>query len=127
MRKISLISFMMLIVSTSTFAGGLLTNTNQHAAFLRMLSRGATTEIDGALSNPAGLAFLPNDGFHMSLSIQSAFQTRNIDASFLTYKGFGGMDPNTGKPILIPSDKPFTKYYKGKAAGTGYSQHLCCV
>ena len=41
MRKFSLISFMMLIVSTSTFAGGLLTNTNQHAAFLRMLSRGA--------------------------------------------------------------------------------------
>ena len=74
---------MMLIVSTSTFAGGLLTNTNQHAAFLRMLSRGATTEIDGALSNPAGLAFLPNDGFHMSLSIQSAFQTRNIDACLL--------------------------------------------
>lgn len=47
----------MLIVSIPTFAGGLLTNTNQHAAFLRMLSRGATFEIDGALSNPAGLAF----------------------------------------------------------------------
>ena len=31
----------------------------------RMLSRGATTEIDGALSNPAGLAFLPKDGFHV--------------------------------------------------------------
>ena len=96
MRKFSLISFMMLIVSTSTFAGGLLTNTNQHAAFLRMLSRGATTEIDGALSNPAGLAFLPNDGFHMSLSIQSAFQTRNIDASC---EGLG-----------------LTKYYEGKAS-----------
>ena len=96
MRKISLISFMMLIVSTSTFAGGLLTNTNQHAAFLRMLSRGATTEIDGALSNPAGLAFLPNDGFHMSLSIQSAFQTRNIDASC---EGLG-----------------LNKYYEGKAS-----------
>lgn len=96
MRKFSLISFMMLIVSTSTFAGGLLTNTNQHAAFLRMLSRGATTEIDGALSNPAGLAFLPNDGFHMSLSIQSAFQTRNIDASC---EGLG-----------------LNKYYKGKAS-----------
>ena len=95
MRKFSLISFMMLIVSTSTFAGGLLTNTNQHAAFLRMLSRGATTEIDGALSNPAGLAFLPNDGFHMSLSIQSAFQTRNIDASC---EGLG-----------------LNKYYEGKA------------
>lgn len=96
MRKISLISFMMLIVSTSTFAGGLLTNTNQHAAFLRMLSRGATTEIDGALSNRAGLAFLPNDGFHMSLSIQSAFQTRNIDASC---EGLG-----------------LNKYYEGKAS-----------
>lgn len=87
---------MLLIVSTSTFAGGLLTNTNQHAAFLRMLSRGATTEIDGALSNPAGLAFLPNDGFHMSLSIQSAFQTRNIDASC---EGLG-----------------LNKYYEGKAS-----------
>ena len=41
------------------------TNTNQHAAFLRMLSRGATFEIDGALSNPAGLAFLPNPEFRI--------------------------------------------------------------
>ena len=81
MRKIFLIGFAMLIVSISTFAGGLLTNTNQHVAFLRMLSRGATTEIDGALSNPAGLAYMPQDGFYMALSVQSAFQTRNIDAS----------------------------------------------
>lgn len=109
MRKISLISIAMLIVSIPTFAGGLLTNTNQHPAFLRMLSRGATTEIDGALSNPAGLAFLPKDGFHVSLSIQSAFQTRNIDASFFTYNGFDGTKPTV-------SDQPFTKYYEGKAA-----------
>lgn len=116
MRKISLISIAMLIVSIPTFAGGLLTNTNQHPAFLRMLSRGATTEIDGALSNPAGLAFLPKDGFHVSLSIQSAFQTRNIDAGFYTYKGVDGIAPTTQGPILVPSDKPFTKYYEGKAA-----------
>ncbi len=116
MRKISLIGFVMLIVSIPTFAGGLLTNTNQHAAFLRMLSRGATIEIDGALSNPAGLAFLPNDGFHVGLSIQSAFQTRNIDASFLTYKGFSGIDPTTQQPILTHSEKPYSKYYEGKAA-----------
>ena len=50
MKKLLLISAATLIVSNSTFAGGILTNTNQHAAFLRMLSRGATTEIDGALS-----------------------------------------------------------------------------
>lgn len=116
MRKISLIGIAMLIVSIPTFAGGLLSNTNQHPAFLRMLSRGATTEIDGALSNPAGLAFLPKDGFHVSLSIQSAFQTRNIDAGFYTYKDMSGIDPTTQQPILVPSDQPFTKYYEGKAA-----------
>ena len=96
MRKIFLIGFAMLIVSISTFAGGLLTNTNQHVAFLRMLSRGATTEIDGALSNPAGLAYMPQDGFYMALSVQSAFQTRNIVASCQKL----GMD----------------KYYEGKAS-----------
>ena len=93
MKKLLLISAATLIVSNSTFAGGILTNTNQHAAFLRMLSRGATTEIDGALSNPAGLAFLPKDGFHVGLSIQSAYQTRNIDASFMTYNGSGNPLP----------------------------------
>lgn len=111
MRKFSLISIAMLIVSIPTFAGGLLTNTNQHPAFLRMLSRGATTEIDGALTNPAGLAFLPKDGFHVSLSVQSAFQTRNIDANFLTYNGLTMVD---GKPA--PTTAPFHKYYEGKAA-----------
>ena len=120
MRKISLIGLVMLIVSIPTFAGGLLTNTNQHAAFLRMLSRGATFEIDGALSNPAGLAFLPNDGFHIGLSIQSAFQTRNIDASFYTYNGIamnnGAPVIVDGKPVPTKSDAPFNKYYKGKAA-----------
>lgn len=108
MRKLSLISIVLLIVSIPTFAGGLLTNTNQHAAFLRMLSRGATTDVDGALSNPAGLAFLPNDGFHVALSIQSAFQTRNIDANFLTY--------DFDRTANAPTVKPFAKYYEGKAA-----------
>lgn len=57
MKKLLLISAATLIVSNSTFAGGILTNTNQHAAFLRMLSRGATTEIDGAyLILPAWLS-----------------------------------------------------------------------
>ena len=107
MKKLLLISAATLIVSNSTFAGGILTNTNQHAAFLRMLSRGATTEIDGALSNPAGLAFLPKDGFHVGLSIQSAYQTRNIDASFMTYNGVSATGPTV-------ADKPFEKYYEGQ-------------
>lgn len=116
-EKKTLIGIAMLIVSIPTFAGGLLTNTNQHPAFLRMLSRGAnTTSVDAALSNPAGLAFLPKDGFYTALSIQSAFQTRNVDASFLTFKGVSGINPDTQLPNLVPSDQPFNKYYEGKAA-----------
>lgn len=99
MRKISLIGFVMLIVSIPTFAGGLLTNTNQHVAFLRMLARGASIDIDGVYSNPAGLAFLPGDGLYLSLNGQSAYQTRNIDMTF----------------PLFPEDG-YRRYYKGKAS-----------
>ena len=99
MRKISLIGFVMLIVSIPTFAGGLLTNTNQHVAFLRMLARGASIDIDGVYSNPAGLAFLPGDGLYLSLNGQSAYQTRNIDMTF----------------PLFPEDG-HRRYYKGKAS-----------
>ena len=60
-----------LIVSNPTFAGDYLTNTNQNAAFLRMVARGASIDVDGVYSNPAGLAFLPKDGFHLSLTGQS--------------------------------------------------------
>ena len=117
MRKNFLISFLLLIVSIPTFAGGLLTNTNQHAAFLRMLSRGATTEIDGALSNPAGLAFLPNDGFHMALSIQSAFQTRNIDASCQDL-GLNKYYAGTASAPVIPS--VFAAYKSGDWTLSGF-------
>ena len=56
------------------YAGGILTNTNQHAAFLRMLARGASIGIDGVYSNPAGLSFLPHDGLYLSLTNQSTYQ-----------------------------------------------------
>ena len=99
MRKISLIGFVMLIVSIPTFAGGLLTNTNQHVAFLRMLARGASIDIDGVYSNPAGLAFLPGDGLYLSLNGQSAYQTRNISTTFPLF-------PEEGN----------RRYYKGTAS-----------
>lgn len=109
MKKQLLIGAATLIVSLPTFAGGYLTNTNQHPAFLRMLSRGATTEIDGAFYNPAGLAFLPKDGFYAALSIQSAFQRRDIDANYGIYTGFD-------RPTMQPTTAEFQKFYKGKAA-----------
>lgn len=66
-----------MVVSVSTNAGGLLTNTNQNAIFLRNPARDAAIGIDGVYSNPAGIAFLPQ-GLHLSLSWQAAFQKRQI-------------------------------------------------
>ena len=90
MRKLLLSVVLFATVSLSTFAGGLLTNTNQHILFLRNIARGASVEIDAAYSNPAGLAFLHRNGFHLSLNGQSAFQTRTIHSTFKPFVGFGG-------------------------------------
>ncbi len=70
----------MAAMSSPMMAGGLLTNTNQNATFLRNPARDAAIAIDGVYSNPAGVAFLPQ-GFHLSLSWQAAFQKRQLSAS----------------------------------------------
>lgn len=62
---------------SGAYAGGMLTNTNQNIAFLRNPAREAAIGIDGVYSNPAGVAFL-NDGMHLSLNWQAAFQTRTV-------------------------------------------------
>jgi len=84
------------MMSCSVFAGGLLTNTNHNVAFLRNIARDATTEIDAAYSNPAGLGFI-EDGFHISLNIQSAYQTRTIVSTFEPFMGYGGDATKTFK------------------------------
>lgn len=48
-------------------AGGLLTNTNQHVAFNRMMSREASIGIDGVYYNPAGVVFM-NEGHHLAIN-----------------------------------------------------------
>lgn len=63
--------------SSATFAGGLLTNTNQHVAFNRMMSREASIGIDGVYYNPAGVVFM-GEGSHLALNWQAAWQTRTI-------------------------------------------------
>ena len=80
MKKLFLIGATALMVSNSTFAGGILTNTNQNAAFLRNPARNAVIAIDGVYSNPAGIAFLPQ-GFHLSVSWQAALQKRLMDVN----------------------------------------------
>lgn len=81
MRKKLLFGIAMLIVSIPTFAGGYLTNTNQNVRFLRNPARDGAIGIDGVYSNPAGVIFL-GQGFHLSVNIQNAQQTRTIFTDF---------------------------------------------
>ncbi|WP_080903904.1 aromatic hydrocarbon degradation protein [Parabacteroides sp. Marseille-P3160] len=81
-------------------AGGLLTNTNQHARFIRMVALDASTSIDAAYYNPAGLVML-TDGFHFGFTNQSAFQTRTITTTF---------------PLFAPTYGTPTKEFEGEAS-----------
>jgi long-subunit fatty acid transport protein len=85
MRKILLFVAAMFITG-SLLAGGLVTNTNQSASWVRLPARNASVGIDAVYYNPAGLMKLEN-GFHLSLSNQSIFQNREIENS---YSGPGG-------------------------------------
>jgi hypothetical protein len=89
------------LATSSVFAGGLLTNTNQSVHFLRNPARDASTEIDAVYTNPAGLSLL-TDGFHLSLTNQSVSQTREITSTFAPFAA-----NNNGSP---------TKTYKGEAS-----------
>lgn len=111
MKKFLIIGAIAVLVSNTTIAGDYLTNTNQHAAFLRMVARGASIDVDGVYSNPAGLSFLPKDGFHLSITGQSAYQTRGINASYKTYKG---LTINNGQPV--PELMDVNESYKGTAS-----------
>ncbi len=63
------------------YAGGIVTNTNQSASFIRMPAQDATISIEGVYFNPAGLVHLDN-GFYVSLSSQTVSQTREISSTF---------------------------------------------
>ena len=98
MKRI-LTTALLLSAMSSVWAGGLLHNTNQSIAWQRMMARGATNEIDGIYTNPAGTAFLDHEGWTLSLNIQSATQSRDALATF---------------PLFPTEDH--TQLYKGKAS-----------
>jgi len=70
-----------LIATQLAFAGGIVTNSNQSAQFIRTMSRNASTEIDATYFNPAGLTQLA-DGWHFSLHNQTIFQEKTVTNSF---------------------------------------------
>ena len=110
----TVLAALLLAMTTSTQAGGLLTNTNQNIAFNRNFARVGAIGIDGVYFNHAGVAFL-DQGFHLSLNFQNVYQTRQITSAF-SIPAFA----NT------PYEYPFTlnggnktdgsKFYEGKAS-----------
>ena len=87
MRKQALILAVMTIAYAATVhAGGLMTNTNYHIAFDRMMARGASFDIDAAYSNPAGLAW-GHEGWQLSLNFQKPWQNRDITLGGTKYEG----------------------------------------
>lgn len=97
-KKTLLIASLVLASISNTYAGGILTNTNQSARFARLFSLEAMTNAaDAAYYNPAGTIKL-SEGFHFTFSNQSAFQERHITSTFPTL--------NAGEPTL----------YKGTAS-----------
>lgn len=77
MKKKLLLAISATLLSTGLMAGGIMNNSNQSAAYVRMLARNASLGIDGVYYNPAGLTKLSN-GFHLSLNNQSIFQTKDV-------------------------------------------------
>jgi long-chain fatty acid transport protein len=82
MKRIILVLSMLMFIVTLSFAGGIVTNTNHSAAYTRMLSRIASTDIDAVYYNPAGLAKLGYDGFYFSFNNQTIVQDETINNDY---------------------------------------------
>lgn len=83
MKKIATLLLAIATVATAT-AGGLITNSNQSAAFLRNIARGTTLDTDAVYNNPAGTVFM-TDGWHLGINNQMAYQTRSTESTFAPF------------------------------------------
>src|SRR5664279_1392181 len=111
MRKL-LTFFASMLITGSLLAGGIVTNTNQSAAWVRLPSRNASVGIDAVYFNPAGLMKLGN-GFHISLSNQSIMQTRTIKNYYSGPGGSYGLNQHTYKgTVSAPFFPSISAVYK---------------
>jgi long-chain fatty acid transport protein len=81
MKKQLLLINGFLCLTSLVFGGGIVTNTNQSAAWVRTLVRDASTDIDAVYYNPAGLVKM-NDGFHFSLNNQTVFVNKDVTSNY---------------------------------------------
>ena len=98
-KKFLALAVLALGAFNASYAGGLMTNTNYHIAFDRMMARGASMEIDAAYSNPAGLAW-GHEGFQLSLNFQKPWQNRDIT---LTTNSFSKTYEGKASAPIVPA------------------------
>ena len=98
-KKFLALAVLALGAFSASYAGGLMTNTNYHIAFDRMMARGASMEIDAAYSNPAGLAW-GHEGFQLSLNFQKPWQNRDIK---LTTNNFSKTYEGVASAPIVPA------------------------
>lgn len=125
MRKLTFLVGILLL-SNVTFGGGLLTNSNQSAQFIRMLSRNASLDIDAVYYNPAGLTKL-QDGWHFAVSSQTIFQDKTVECGYPLLN-----DPSYLGTVFVPvfpnayavynSDKWAFSFGFGPIAGGGSAE-----
>ncbi|MFN2314465.1 MAG: hypothetical protein ABR531_08400 [Bacteroidales bacterium] len=136
MKKI-LSLFSALLVTGSLLAGGLVTNTNQSAQYIRLLSRNASTDVDAVYYNPAGLTNLA-PGFHLGINNQTIGQGRSVMTTYPYLHGtpnreFAGTVSapffpsvyavfNTGKLALSAGFNPI-----GGGGGATYDEGLAMI
>ena len=103
-KRLILIALTVLTIAATAKAGGLMTNTNYHIAFDRMMARGATFDIDAAYSNPAGLAW-GHDGWQLSLNFQKPWQHRDIQLTAPMQQKYEGVASAPIVPALFAAYK----------------------
>ena len=114
MKKIVTTMILAGAMSAGAWAGGLLHNTNQHIAFLRMMARGASHEIDAVYTNPAGLAFMDHEGWTLSLNLQGVAQSRDVLTTFPMFTQDGHTRLYEGKVFVPVVPSLYGAYKHGK-------------
>jgi len=82
MKRLTLLFVGLLSLPFFSYSGGIVTNQNQSAAYIRMFARDASTDIDAVFFNPAGLTKL-DDGFHLGLNYQYISQNKVVTSDYV--------------------------------------------
>lgn len=116
-----------LMCFVSVFAGGILTNGNQSAQYIRMLSRNASTTYDAVYFNPAGLMKMEN-GLFVSVQSQTLFQTKTIVSGYpllnnSTYEGKVNVPVFPTAFAIYKMDKVAFSFGLGPNSGGGSAEY----